>query len=181
MQQEQLTEINTDSEVNTKNNEIDNFELKSNWVLWFHKVNDSNWGLSSYSKVFEIKSYFDILFIIKEIENISSGMFFLMKDGINPVYEDPQNINGGCWSMRVTKKESFIFWEKIIYYMCIDKLTIDDDSEDKINGISISPKINNCIFKIWNNDFKSMNTKLMRHDLNFINWDDTFYLEHKEN
>ena len=57
------------------NDEIDNFDLKTKWVLWFHKVNDNNWSISSYEKVLEINTYYDILFIIKELDNITSGMF----------------------------------------------------------------------------------------------------------
>jgi hypothetical protein len=159
---------------------LDNYKLKNDWVLWFHKVNDNNWSLDSYSKVFEIKTYFDILFILNEIKNISSGMFFIMKDGISPIYEDSKNINGGYWSMRITKKDSFEIWEKIIYFMCIDTITIDDKYEININGLSISPKINNCIFKIWTSNYKEMKTKYMRTDLEFINWNDTFYLEHSD-
>jgi hypothetical protein len=158
--------------------EIENFDLKHKWVLWFHKVNDNNWSIDSYSKVFEIKTYYDILFILKKFDNITSGMFFLMKDGIIPVYEDSNNINGGYWSLRITKKDSFDYWDKIIYYLCIDNLSIDGLHEDKINGISISPKINNCIFKIWNSDYNSMKTEYLRDDLGFINWEDTFYLQH---
>lgn len=158
--------------------DIANFKLKYDWVLWFHKVNDNNWGLSSYSKVFEIKTYYDVLFILKDVENIASGMFFLMKDGISPIFEDENNINGGYWSIRVTKKESYDFWEKILYYMCVENITTKGIHDDLINGISISPKINNCIFKIWTSNFKEMKTKYMRHDLNFINWQDTFYLQH---
>jgi translation initiation factor 4E len=158
---------------------IENFNLKNTWILWFHKVNDNNWKLESYSKIHEIKTYYDILFVIKEIDNINAGMFFLMKEGISPIFEDPHNIKGGYWSMRITKKDSYDYWEKIIYYTCIDKLTINDYYEEKINGISISPKINNCIFKIWTSDYKNMKTEYVRKDLKFINWDDTFYLEHK--
>ena len=163
-------------ETNTLNQE--NFKLKYSWVLWFHKVNDNNWKLDSYSKVFNIKTYYDVLFILKDIENISSGMFFLMKEGISPIFEDEHNVNGGYWSIRISKKDSFDFWEKILYYTCIENLTENGIHEDKINGISISPKINNCIFKIWNSDFSNMKTKYMRHDMGFINWQDTFYLEH---
>ena len=61
--------------------EIEDFKLKYNWVLWFHKVNDNNWTLDNYSKIYELKTYKDVLFIVKEIENITSGMFFLMKEG----------------------------------------------------------------------------------------------------
>ena len=154
----------------------DNFDLKSKWVLWFHKVNDNNWSIESYSKIFEINTYFDILFVVKEIENITSGMFFLMKEGISPIFEDINNVNGGYWSMRITKKDAFSFWEKIIYNLCLDTITNNDGL---INGISVSPKINNCIFKIWNSNFEGMKKEDLRKDLDYINWEETFYLQHK--
>jgi translation initiation factor 4E len=154
----------------------DNFDLKSKWVLWFHKVNDNNWSIESYSKIFEINTYFDILFVVKEIENITSGMFFLMKEGISPIFEDTNNINGGYWSMRITKKDAFTFWEKIIYNLCLETITNNDSL---INGISVSPKINNCIFKIWNSNFEAMKKEDLRKDLDYINWEETFYLQHK--
>jgi hypothetical protein len=158
--------------------ELDNFQLKNKWSLWFHKVNDSNWTLESYSKVFDIVTYYDVLFILKELDNITSGMFFLMKDGIIPIFEDDKNVNGGYWSIRITKKDSFDYWKKIIYYMCLDLLTTDEKNEVYINGVSVSPKINNCIFKIWTSDYNAMKTEYMRKDIDFINWDETFYLQH---
>ena len=159
---------------------IDNFDLKCSWVLWFHKVNDNNWSDESYIKISDIRKYHDILFIIKRISNITSGMFFLMKDGIKPVFEDINNINGGYWSIRISKKDSLEFWTKIVYYICIDSITIKNEYENNINGISISPKINNCIFKIWNNNFKDMKTEYLKKNLDFINWSDSFYLQHND-
>ena len=52
-----------------------------------------------------------------------------MKENIKPIYEDIQNINGGYWSLRITKKESDIFWKKFVYYLCIDKITKTDNDE----------------------------------------------------
>ena len=158
--------------------QIQNFELKNKWILWFHKVNDNNWDISSYSKVFEINTYYDFLFILKDIDNIISGMFFLMKEGISPIFEDVHNINGGYWSLRITKKDAYDYWEKILYYICIENIVIDEKYNNYINGVSISPKINNCIFKIWNSNYDLMKTDYLRKDLGFINWDDTFYLQH---
>ena len=158
--------------------EIEDFKLKNNWVLWFHKVNDNNWSLENYSKIYEIKTYKDTLFILKEIENITSGMFFLMKEGVTPIFEDNNNINGGYWSLRITKKDSYDFWEKIIYYLLVDKITNDDKYDEYINGFSVSPKINNCIFKVWNSNYDIMKTEYLKKDLDFINWEDTFYLQH---
>lgn len=158
--------------------ETSNFDLKNTWVLWFHKVNDNNWSLGSYSKIYEIKTYHDVLFILKEIENITSGMFFLMKEGIIPIFEDKNNINGGYWSLRITKKDAHEYWEKIFFYLCIDIITVDKEHESYINGFSVSPKINNCIFKIWNSNYDFMKTDYLRKDLDFINWEETFYLQH---
>ena len=47
-----------------------------------------------------------------------------------------------------------------------------------INGITISPKINNCIFKIWNRDYKGMKMDGLRGDIENVNLEDTFYLRH---
>ena len=156
-----------------------NFNLKYNWVLWFHKLNDNNWGIDSYEKILELKEYNDVLFMLKKIKNINCGMFFLMKENIKPIYEDKKNINGGYWSMRITKKDSDIYWKKFVYYLCINNITKDND--DIINGLSISPKVNNNIFKVWNNNFKNIKKNCLRSDLDFIQVDDFFYLEHKEN
>ena len=170
---------NTNEKINEKTNEdTSNFKLKYKWILWFHKVNDNNWSLESYSKVFEINNYYDLLYILKTLENITSGMFFLMKDGIIPIFEDNMNINGGYWSLRITKKDAFEYWEKILYHICVDSIVIDETYENKINGISISPKINNCIFKIWNSDYENMKTEYLKKDLSFINLNEIFYLKH---
>lgn len=68
--------INSDIQLETEIKDENNFILNDTWVLWFHKVNDSNWDLSSYIKVYEMSTYNDILFILKGIDNISAGMFF---------------------------------------------------------------------------------------------------------
>jgi len=158
---------------------IENFNLKERWTLWFHKVNDNNWKIESYSKVFEITTYYELLFIIKELENITSGMFFLMKNDIIPIFEDESNSHGGYWSLRITKKEANDYWERMLYYICIDGLTVLPEYEEKINGISISPKINNCIFKIWNSDYNFMKTEYLKKNMEGINLEEAFYLEHK--
>jgi translation initiation factor 4E len=157
---------------------IENFNLKNRWTLWFHKVNDNNWKIESYSKVFEITTYYELLFIKKELENITSGMFFLMKNDIVPIFEDENNVNGGYWSLRITKKEANDYWEKMLYYICIDGLTLSPEYEDKINGISISPKINNCIFKIWNSDYNFMKTEYLKKNMEGIHLEEAFYLQH---
>jgi len=152
--------------------------LKHKWVLWFHRVDDDNWKPESYKRVYEIETYEDIIFVFREIPNITSGMFFIMKDGIFPTYEDPKNINGGYWSLRIAKKDSFDTWQKLLYYLCVDRITKDERTNEMINGLTISPKINNCIFKIWNNNYKGMKADALRVDIENVHLEDTFYLRH---
>jgi hypothetical protein len=161
---------------------VTNFALRHKWILWYHGTEDNQWTIESYKKVFEIKTYYDLLFVLKHITNVSSGMFFVMKDGIRPVYEDPQNMTGGYWSMRLLKKDAFEYYKKILYYMCIEGIMKNQENNDKINGLSISPKINNCIFKIWNSDYEGLRTNDLRTNIPGLShlWEHTYYLQHKE-
>jgi len=165
---------------------LTNFDLKYKWTLWFHKVNDNDWSLESYIKVIDIETYFDLLYILKDLDNITAGMFFFMKDGILPIFEDPHNVNGGYWSLRITKKESYQMWCKIIYLICMDKLIKDDlkdtsnnSKKNEIHGISVSPKINNCIFKIWNSNYNHFKLEDIPKTIEDIKFEEMFYLPHK--
>ena len=52
-----------------------------------------------------------------------------------------------------------------------------------ITGISISPKISNCIIKIWNNDSSKKSTTLLNKELRSIEGfdvDSALYRVHKK-
>ena len=78
-------------------------------------------------------------------------MFFLMRDGIFPLWEDESNINGGVWSYIVQKKEVNSCWIDISI-KTIGELLTDEEYLSDINGISLSPRTNVGIIKIWNSD-----------------------------
>ncbi len=157
-----------------------NFQLQYKWCLWYHELNSNNWSINSYQKIMEIKNYHDLIFMLKQYENVNCGMFFLMKDGIKPIFEDEQNINGGYWSLRVNKKETSNYWRKIIYYLVVEGILEDSENEDFINGISIGPKINNCIFKIWNGSYTKFNNSSLRSGIDIFKNNEIYYLEHKD-
>lgn len=160
--------------------EIINFQLEDEWCLWYHQLNSNNWSIESYDKIMEIKTYHDICFMLNRFENINCGMFFLMKKDIKPIFEDEKNLNGGYWSLRINKKDTSEIWKELIYYMLIEGILENSTNNSFINGISIGPKINNCIFKIWNSDYKKFNNSCLRNDIDIFINNDLFYLEHKE-
>ena len=121
-----------------------------------------------------------MIFILYQYDNINCGIFFLIKENIMPIYEDEKNIKGGYWSLRVSKKETSNYWKKIIYYLVIEGILEKPDDEDYINGISIGPKINNCIFKIWNGCYKRFNNSSLRTNIDVFKNNEIYYLEHKD-
>lgn len=38
----------------------------------------------------------------------------LFKKNVKPIWEDPRNVNGGCWSFRVGKGVSLEFWKEVL-------------------------------------------------------------------
>ena len=51
----------------------------------------------------------------------------------------------------------------------------------QVNGISISPKKNFCIIKIWNNNYKKEDIKLLSEKLTFLNMEQVKYSSHVKN
>ena len=50
-----------------------------------------------------------------------------------------------------------------------------------INGISISPKRNFCIIKIWNNDHKKCDKSLLCQDVENLSFSECMYKCHNDN
>jgi hypothetical protein len=122
--------------------------LNNNIVLWHHSNNNNDWSIDSYNKLFFLESIEDYFIMMNKLNEkiIINEMFFFMKEGILPTWEDPKNINGGCISIKVPLKDSYNMWKILLNNMLLDKL------EGNITGISITPKRNFNIIKIWIED-----------------------------
>jgi hypothetical protein len=97
-------------------------------------------------------------------EVICLGMLFLMKQGIFPMWEDPQNRMGGAFSYKVTNmKEIPSVWKTLMYLLCGGTLMVNPQHQQNVNGITISPKRNFCIIKIWMRDCSLQDPALVTH------------------
>ena len=161
-------------------NETETYPLSHTWILWFHRVNDNNWNEDSYQRICEVESLKDYWIMINTLTNVTSGMFFLMRDNVFPRWEDINNIDGGYWTFRVSRKSSNNVWTELVASVIGNTLTKDLENMGIINGISISPKINNCIFKIWNNDAGKENTNILTDDIPGIILKEAMYKKHQE-
>lgn len=127
-----------------------NYNLKEQWKIWYHSINDNKWTKGSYKEIFTINNLFDYQYVIDNFkqEHYQNGMFFIMKNDIFPNWEDPSNRMGGCISFKVPSKNILTEWKLLLLY-CISGNIL---TNDQLNGISISPKKEFNIIKIWIKD-----------------------------
>lgn len=120
------------------------------WTIYFHSPEEIKWTLNTFVSLGSMKTWRDFWTVIEALkgESLSDGMFFMMKDPYPPLWESHYHISGGCYSFRCQKKEAS---EICINYMIACMLgCVANNSENKISGLSISPKKGFNIIKIWN-------------------------------
>ena len=156
---------------------MNEYLLKNKWVLWYHSLKNKSWDNNSYVKVIEIKSLLDykLLEDIMRINHLQNGMFFLMKNDIFPTWEDPKNRMGGCISF---KYDNNILneWLKILLLCITEELS---DYNKEINGLSISPKKEFNILKVWIKDDSKNYKTLVKEYEPFMKLDKCMYKKHE--
>jgi translation initiation factor 4E len=164
--------------------------LNSQWVVWYHNPSDQSWTSDSYKDILELHSIEDYLVLKNSwktcLPEVSEGMYYMMRKTdkgipIFPMWEDENNKNGGVWSFKITKEEADDVWFKLCTYMIGENICENVDICKYINGISISPKKNFCIVKIWNSDYMLSDTKLLSSSITFLNLNEVLYSSHQNN
>jgi Eukaryotic initiation factor 4E len=122
------------------------------WTIYFHSPEETKWTLNTFVSLGSMKTwaqFWSIMEVLKP-ESFSDGMFFLMRDPAPPLWESHHHIRGGCYSFRCPKKEAPDVYLTYIIAAMLNGVT--HDTNNKINGISISPKRGFNIIKLWNSD-----------------------------
>lgn len=155
-----------------------NTKLNNKWNLWYHSEKD-NWKISGFKKVHDIETVGDFWRLHNnwnKLKGINSKHFFFMKDGVYPIWEDPINLNGGCWSYEVHEDQAENLWNDLASYLVCEEII---NNFDEAVGLSICLKKNNkSVIKIWNTNTK--NNSLSQINKNIIKkWGtDIIYIVH---
>ena len=160
---------------------MSDFTLKDKWILWFHPINEPNWTKDTYEKVGEINTLEDFFKTYNSFKTFVKGMFFLMRNDIFPQWEDESNINGGYWSFKILKDISDKAWLHLSLCCIGESLTNNYEDMDNINGISFSPKINNCIIKILNKNSELNDANKLIEKIENLNPKNSQYKKHSDN
>jgi hypothetical protein len=149
------------------------------WNIWYHYDKD-NWKLSGYKKIYEINnvsSFWKLYNNWDKLDGILNKHLFLMRNNITPIWEDTNNINGGCWSYKINEDLALNLWEDLSIYLICEQISPTIPNE--ILGISISSKKNNnVVIKIWNQNSKNNSLKIL-NDVILKKWGtDIIYIAH---
>ena len=157
---------------------MNDIKFKNKWNLWYHNEKD-NWTISGYKKIYTIESIYDFWKLYNnwnQLGGLTSKHFFIMKEDIPPIWEDSNNINGGCWSFKINEDQSYNLFEDLSTHLVCESIII---KSDEIMGISIClKKNNNVIINIWNNNSNNNSLKLI-NDTILKKWGlDIIYISH---
>jgi hypothetical protein len=128
---------------------MSSYTLPNEWNLWYHSIQSNDWTRKSYQKLISLKSLFDYQLILDTFQqnHYQNGMFFCMKKDVFPTWEDPLNREGSCLSFKIPSNKLIEEWNHLLFN-CLNETILSEKNID-INGISISPKKEFNIIKIW--------------------------------
>ena len=160
------------------------------WTLYFHSPREKKWSLETYTPIATVKTWNDVFSTLNELGDakLKGGMYFWMRAGVPPLWENHQNIRGGSYSLRGSLETGLEVFLRYVIGAMLGLAT--EDSGDVIQGISISPKtldrgnqqtIGFYVIKVWNQDCgkfgKNTGIRLLKTDLTH---DEIMYTPHNE-
>ena len=151
------------------------YDTNTKWNIWYHSIKDNNWSNDSYKKIFEINNLYALFFFCDSINNthLFNSMIFVMRDGIFPTWEDKNNKNGCLLCYKIKSDNILKEYTNIIKSLVSENIHKNSDKFNLINGISISPKKEFNILKIWIRD--KSNDKLLNYSTDFIKSENMLY------
>lgn len=133
-----------------------NHRLQNAWVMWSHAPTSkcNKWDISSYVRHTTIRTVEEFWSIFNGFPSlVNEDMWFLMRDGIPPLWEDPINAQGGSFKFKVSGDKIDNTWLTLALFLVTENMCIKERDAMLISGISVSPKQHNfSTVSIWNLD-----------------------------
>jgi hypothetical protein len=154
--------------------------FKNSWILWYHDPESHDYSLNGYIRIADLSTPQQFWSVVDAIPKDAweCGMFFFMREGFKPLWDSPENENGGSWSKKVDISNIQKIYTDLMVNCVTDDLLVKN--KESIAGITVSPKGQFSIIKIWNtsssvHERSNLNTKIPMFQIG----DDVTYTAHK--
>jgi hypothetical protein len=167
------------SEITTS--ESEHHKLNGRWTLWAHLPHDQDWSVKSYINICTASTVEETAAIVEVLPDtlVKNCMLFFMREGIKPTWEDPRNRNGGCFSYKVVSKDIVHAWRDLSFCVAGESVSKNVSFVNNVCGITISPKKNFSIIKIWMSDCAHQNPGVVSNQIRGIVEQGCIFKAHK--
>ena len=142
----------------------DDMKLNTSWTVWIHENENTDWTLSSYKPVYEINSIGSMWRFLWILDNLNKNViqYYIMRNGITPIWEDNNNKNGAICSIMIdnlnrnSKHMRGDLGVDAFSAICI--LVMNESfvkNNHDINGLCYSIKSRSVLIKLWVKDYTS--------------------------
>jgi len=131
--------------------------LQYRWVLWYCKQDRTKAWEECLKEVASFDTVEDFWALYNHIQ-LASGLswgsdYYLFKEGIQPMWEDPNNIEGGRWLIQVdkNKRNELLdhYWLELLMAVIGEQF---DDHGDQICGLVINVRQKGDKVSLWTRD-----------------------------
>ncbi|KAJ2776947.1 hypothetical protein H4R18_005407 [Coemansia javaensis] len=134
------------------------------WSFWFmhrapgHKISDYEAAMTKIATFASAESFWAVYSHLKRADQVPTITdYHMFRAGVRPVWEDPENINGGKWMLRLKKGLSPRLWERLAIAVVGNAF----GAGDEICGIVLSIRNSEDIISLWNKT--AVDTKATLH------------------
>lgn len=122
--------------------------LPRSYTIWIHLPSEKKWTIDGYINLGVVNSAEQLVDYLERLGDMTlkGCMIFIMREGILPLWEDIMNMEGGGYSYKVADRFAPETFKTLAYKVTGNSLS---QCDEKIHGISLSPKRNFVIIKIW--------------------------------
>jgi hypothetical protein len=154
--------------------------LSDKFVLWSHDHNDRGWKLSDYRKhciISTVEEFWNVFNAMPSLINLD--MWFLMREGIPPLWEAAVNKEGGSFKFRVQGNYADNTWLTLAMHLVTENMCMEAHDAQLISGISLSPKRGNyCTVSVWNLDRRHTAHAIFPSNINGVDFNMSRYEAH---
>ncbi|KAJ2855013.1 hypothetical protein J3B02_002381 [Coemansia erecta] len=138
--------------------------LRFAWTFWFmhrapgQKIDDYEAAMIKIASFATVERFWAVYSHLKRPDRVPTITdYHMFRQGVRPVWEDPANVNGGKWMVRLRKGLSPRMWEKLAMAVVGDAFCVGDE----ICGIVLSIRNSEDIISLWNRT--ALDTKTNAH------------------
>jgi len=131
--------------------------LRSTWVFWFRqhrlgKVHNYEEGIKKITAFSSVESFWSLWTHLTPPGMLQPTTDYLLfhSDVRRPVWEDPMNIDGGKWIVRLRKGVADRLWEDLVLGTIGDQF----EESDAVCGCVLSVRVQEDILSVWHRDEK---------------------------